>query len=264
MKRSKILIRINSLDEIEKYKKLGISNFLFPLEEFSIGYNSFSVDSIKDLEENIYILVNRVLDNEGINRFREISNNLTFVKGIIFEDIGIYQILKDKNIPLIWNQNHFAVNSNSINIWLSKVYSAVLSNELEKSELLNVINSVNNKVILPILGLNMAMYSRRYLLSFYNEYNHLKSIKKAILKTNNDKEFMAIENKYGTVLFYNKYFNLFNILDEINDDKILYYYIDPNNLNVSDIEAYLNEGNILFDNSFLDTKTVYRIGDLND
>ncbi len=262
MKKSKILIRINSLEEIEDYKKLGISNFLFPLDGFSIGYNSFNLEVLQSLDVNVYLLVNRVLDNKDTDRFKNISDKLTFAKGIIFEDIGVYQILKDKDIPLIWNQNHFAVNAKSINIWLDKVYSAVISNELEKSELSYVINNVNKKVILPVFGLNMSMYSRRYLLSFYNEFKHLKSIKRAVIKTNNNHEFIAVENEYGTVLFYKKYFNLINEIDRFNDDNILFYYVDPNMISFNDMKNILDGKCDDYLNPFYENKTVYRIGDL--
>ena len=264
MERNKILVRINNINEIDDYKKLGISNFLFPLKDFSIGYNTFDIEDLEKINENIYLLLNRVLDNKDIDEFKKIINKLSFVKGIIFEDIGIYQMMKDSNIPLIWNQNHFAVSSNSVNIWLDMVSSVVISNELEKSELINILDNANKKVILPVLGLNMAMYSRRYLLSFYNEYKGLKDIKKGILKTNNNYEFLAVENDYGTVLFYNKYFNLMDEVNNFNDDKVLFYYIDSNNLLVNDIKDILDGKKIDFDNRFYENKTVYRIGDLND
>ena len=263
MKRNKILVRINNLDEIEEYQKLGITNFLFALKDFSIGYPSFSLDEIKNVNGNIYLLANRVLDNEGIDNFKKIGD-LSFISGLIFEDLGIYQVLKESNIPLIWNQNHFAVNEISINYYLDRVSSVVISNELEKSELINVINNVKKEVILPVLGLNMAMYSRRSLLSFYNEYEHLGDYKRGILKTNNDREFLAIENEYGTVLFYNKYFNLLDEIDNFNDDKILFYYIDPNMLDVNDIKDALEGKKIGDVNPFYLNKTIYRVGDLND
>ena len=262
MKNNKVLIRINNLEEISDYQKLGISNFLFPLEGFSIGYNTFTIEELSKLDVNVYLLVNRVLDNKGIDEFKLISNKLSFAKGIIFEDIGIYEVMKDKNIPLIWNQNHFAVNSKSINIWLDRVESVVVSNELEHSELEYVLNNVNKKVILPVFGLNMSMYSRRYLLSFYNEFKHLKDIKRAIIKTNNDHEFIAVENEYGTVLFYKKYFNLINEIDKFNNDNILFYYVDPNMVSFNDMKSVLEGKNDNYSNPFYENKTVYRIGDL--
>ena len=93
----------------------------------------------------------------------------------------------------------------------------------------------------------MAMYSRRHLLTYYNEYKGLKGIKKGILRTNNNIEFLAIENDYGTVLFYHKYF-----------------YIDPNELTPKDIIDALNGKHFNEDNRFYENKTIYRIGDIND
>jgi collagenase-like PrtC family protease len=264
MKRNKILVRINDLKEIEQYKKEGIINFLFPLQDFSIGYNTFKIDDLKKIKENIYLLANRVLNNEDIDNFRKIKDKLSFAKGIIFEDIGIYQILKDKDIPLIWSQAHFAINNHSINIWLDKVYSVVVANELEKNELEYIISNANKKVILPVLGLNMAMYSRRYLLSYYNEFKGLNQLDRAILKTKNGKEFLAVQNNYGCVLFYLKHFNLLKEINNFDDSKILFYYIDPNMLNSSEVIDILNGKDISYDNVFYETKTVYRIGDLND
>ena len=247
--KNKLLIRINNLLEIEEYYKEGITNFLFPLSCYSIGYNTYNLDEIKSIKDkynvNVYLLANRVLDNKDCNNFKLIIPKLSFVNGIIYEDIAIYQMLKNTNINLIWNQAHFAVNYHSINYWLSKdnIISCMLANELEKSELKTVLENVNKKVILPILGLNMAMYSRRTLLKFYSD----------TFKT---------ENEYGTVLFYNKYFNLIPELDNINDDKILMYYIDPNGLTSKDVIAILKGKKIDYDNKFYENKTVYKVSDL--
>ena len=70
------------------------------------------------------------------------------------------------------------------------------------------------------------------------------------------------ENEYGTVLFYNKYFNLIPELDNINDDKILMYYIDPNGLTSKEVIAILKGKKIDYDNKFYENKTVYKVGDL--
>ena len=137
----------------------------------------------------------------------------------------------------------------------------MLANELEKSELKTVLDNVNKKVILPILGLNMAMYSRRTLLKFYSDTFKTEYTDVAILK-NDAVEFLAKENEYGTVLFYNKYFNLIPELEHINDDKILMYYIDPNGLTSKDVIAILNGKKIDYDNKFYENKTVYKVSDL--
>ena len=148
MKKQKVLININNLDELNEYKKIGINNFLFALEGFSIGYNSFD---IKDIPEDSYILINRVLDSKDVDNLKLIKNDLTKFKGIIYEDIAVYQIFKDTDIDLIWNQAHFGTNLSSINIWLDRVKSAVVSNEITSKEIEDIINGVKKPVVFNLV-----------------------------------------------------------------------------------------------------------------
>ena len=90
IKNSKLLVRINNLSEIEEYKKVGISNFLFPLEGYSIGYNSFTLDELKNLNINVYLLVNRVFENKDCDSFRTLKDKISFASGIFYEDIAVY------------------------------------------------------------------------------------------------------------------------------------------------------------------------------
>lgn len=262
--KNKILVRINNLSEIDDYVKKGIVNFLFPLEGFSIGYTSFSVNELKGVsvnnDVNVYLLLNRVLENIDCDNLRVIKDDLSFCEGIVYEDIAVYQILKDTNIKLIWNQAHFGVNYHSINEWLNLVDSCMLSNELEKSELNEVLNNVIKPVILPVFGLNMAMYSRRRLLRAYSD-NFNKVYSDTAVLENDKVSFLAKENEFGTVYFYNKYFNLIPFLDNF-DNNILFYYIDPNGLDFNDVIDLLDGKDIDYDNRFYENKTVYKIGDL--
>lgn len=263
---SKILVRINNIDDIDKYLEKGICNFLFPLECLSIGYNTFKIDELEEIYKkyniNMHILLNRVLENKDCDELKKLVPKLEKYESIIFEDIAVYQIFKNTKVNLIWNQAHFAVNYHSINSWFNyNIKSCIISNELEKNELNDVLNNVSKEVILPVLGLNMAMYSRRTLLKFYCETFNKEYMSEAIIKSNNV-EFLVKENKYGTVYFYNKYFNLLPYLKEIDDNKILYYYIDPNGLSCNDIIDILNGKEIDYENKFYENKTVYKIGDL--
>ena len=74
--KSKLLVRINKLCEIKEYQKEGINNFLFPLINFSVGYNSITLDELKDLDVNVYLLVNRIFDNTACDEFKKLKDNL--------------------------------------------------------------------------------------------------------------------------------------------------------------------------------------------
>ena len=137
MNLSKVLININSLGDLEDYKKIGITNFLFALKDYSIGYAEFNLE---DIPTDSYILINRVLDTKGIDGIKSIKDKLLNYKGIIFEDLGVYNIFKDENIELIWAQAHFGTNTESINFWLGKyneledVHDAVLDETHTKNK----------------------------------------------------------------------------------------------------------------------------------
>ena len=64
MMKDKTLLCIKNLNEVAYFKKLGISNFLFPLKGYSVGYDTFSLDDLKKLDVNVYIWVNRILTDE--------------------------------------------------------------------------------------------------------------------------------------------------------------------------------------------------------
>lgn len=260
MKNNKILIRINRIDEIEIYQKNGINNFIFALEHFSIGYPAFKIDQLNNIKGNLYLLINRIFDSELIEDFKKEIPKLKFVKGIFFEDLGIYNLLKNNNIPLIWDQFHFVVNSVSINSWLNRVHSVNLSSDLTLDEIKYILSKVNKKIILPVLGNNMAMYSRRYLLKSYTIYKNFKYNNQVILNTGNNNLFKAVETEHGTVLFYNQIFNYLNYLKELNDDKILFYYLNALDLSAEDILAIIKGKKIMSEEKFLHHKTISKLG----
>ena len=251
MKTNKIIINVNSLEEIEKYKKIGITNFLFAIEEFSVGYKTFSLESLKKIDANIYLLINRMLDTEAINNFKKIINQLTFVKGIFFEDIGVFQ-------------TQFGTNFLSLDFWASKCLSSVLSNSLTKEEILEILNKAKKPLVFNVFGKNMAMYSRRQLLTNFNKHFKLEPLKEAIIEEKvTKKRFDVIENNYGTVMFYNTYFNYFSLLKQIDDSKILFYLINNQDLSFEEIQQVLSGNFKKSDIGFLEHKTIFKVGDEN-
>lgn len=255
---NKVIVRVNNLKEVNTLKEKGISNFLFPLEKFSIGYQTFTLEEIKDLKINIYLLINREFDNITLNEFKKIKD-LSFVKGIFFEDIAIYMLLKDTGIPLIWSTMHFVINSRSINFWLAKVSSARLSNELTKEEIQTILKNVTKPVVLDVYGQNIAMYSRRKLLSNFFLTHQEKPKENLTLTTDNHISFKTFENEYGTVFFYKTSFNYTKILEEIDDSKILLYLYDIEDNTPEELLDIINKKETTSFNRFLEEPTIYKL-----
>jgi len=262
MKKEKILINIENLLDIEKYKKIGISNFLFAVKDFSIGYNSFEIDELKKINCNKSLLLNKVFNNDDVEKLKKIKNKLVDFDYIIFEDIAVYNVLKDSNLKLIWNQSHFATNYSSINYWLELVNSAVISNELTCDEVNEIINKSKKNLVLSIFGKNPIMYSRRTLLSNFNKHFNLENKNNAILNESITKNtFLAKEDNNGTILFNNKHFNIINYINKFNDNKILFYLVYPNGISLDKMHEYLDGYNDEeTDEGFMNRKTIYKLG----
>ena len=261
MNKSKLLININKLEEIAEYKKIGITNFLFAVKGFSIGYNTFELNEIP---EDSYLLINRVMDTKSIEELRLRKDELAKFKGIIFEDLGVYNILRDLEIELIWFQNHFTINNESMRFWLSRVDSAVIGNEITSTEIESIIENASKPLVLNVLGKNQIMYSRRTLLSNFNKYNNLDNYNDMTLDVHGTKdEFFARENELGTVIYNNEYFNYLEFAESLNEDKIKFYLIMNLDLNPNDLEEILN-GKSFGNDGFLNKKTVYKMSEYND
>ena len=255
--KNKILITINSIDDIEKLKKLGITNYVFPLKDFCVGIpNTFL---ISEIPTDGYLYINRILDNEGIDKLKEILSNIDKkIKGIIFDDLGVLEIIKDLNIEKILYLSHFNTNSNSINIYLDYVDTVIVSTDITREEIEYIINNTSKEISLVVFGYISAMYSRRLLLDNYSKFYNIDKVNPLEIDNTGNK-FIVYENEYGTV-FYPK--EIFNGLELLNL-KAKYYFFNSVFLNINQIENVLN-GNLDSLNTskhFLEKETIYKLKD---
>ena len=261
---SKILIYVKDTNFLEEYRKVGISAFLFALEDYSVGYETYSLEEIEKIDvNNKYILINRMLNCNDIDKLKAILPNIKTIKGIIYEDIGVYELVKSLNIDveLIYYQNHFGTNSSQINYWLNKVDSMFISNEITIEEVKEILAKTNKPLCVNLYGHNQVMYSRRLLLSNWSEnfniqYKNTNKITDIATKVG----FIAHENEYGTVMYSEKIFNGKELLELPN---IKFYYINTMFIEEKDIIEYLKDIlrplNNNEDNGFLERKTIYKL-----
>ncbi len=263
---SKHLVLVNNLILINDFKELGYTNFLFALKDYSIGYNGFSIDEINNIEANKYLFINRILNSKDIRALEQVLINTDGIKGIVFEDLGILEIVKKNHLDfeLIYFHNHAGTNYKTINFWLNEgVDSVVVSNELTKDEISEITNKVNKPVSIIMLGHNQIMYSRRLLISNYNEYHHLDNPNKLNLETNNH-HFIAVESPYGTVFYTKAIYNYF----ELSNLDFKYQIINLTLIDDGDAIKVLNDikdNNYKFDyletsDGFLTQKTIFKLG----
>ena len=74
---SKILIYVDDINHIDDYRKAGVSAFLFALEGYSVGYNTYTLEEINNNEvSNKYVMINRMLDCEAVDSLKDVITNL--------------------------------------------------------------------------------------------------------------------------------------------------------------------------------------------
>ena len=257
MKQNKILITIEDLNIIEDLKKLGIKHFVFPLKGFCVGIpNTFL---LSEINTEGFIYINRILDNKGIDELKNIKNeilNNPFIKGIIFDDLGVLNIFKDTNLEKILYLSHFLSSTLEVNEYLDYVDSVILSTDITLDELKSISENAIKKISLFTFGLVSTMYSRRYLVTNYTKYHNLESTNKITVR-NGSNEFILYENEYGTMVYHDHYLydeKLFDI-----DSK--YYFYHPIFLNNHEVLNVLdgNVANIKTDTGFLYKETIYKV-----
>ena len=246
-------------EEILELKVKNI-NFLFPMKDYSVGFlKTFSLDEIT--ESDSFLFINRILDKKAIlslkQELKNINNNII---GICFTDLGILNIVKDLklNIKLVYMQNHNTTNVESINYYLEYVDSVLVSTDITKEEIESILDGANKPLVVPYFTLVDAMYSRRTLLSNFQENFELPKKQEEVFHEEiSGNDFLAIENEYGTVLYAKKFIDY----RKINHENILYRYINPMDLDKNTTEKIINNEDLseISDTGFLYKETYYRL-----
>ncbi len=264
MIRNKTILLVSNKSFIDNAKEVGINTFLFPFKGFSVGFDeTFELDDIK--EENSYLYINRALENNDINNLKEILSNVKNIKGVFFEDIGLIPVLENTKLEKIIFAHHLTTNYKSINYYLEYVDSLVISTDITEEEIKEILDNANKPLGIFSFGMIPLMYSRRKLLSNFNEfYERENKNSEVVLEPVTKEKFKFVENEYGTVSYLNKHYNNLNF----RNDNVSFYLINPLELNENNLnlvfDAFLNNKELKLDNitltdGFLHKKTIAKL-----
>lgn len=263
MKINKYLIVVTN-DDLLQMKVKNI-NFLFPVRDYSVGFlKTFSLQEIQ--VSNAYLYINRILDKESIFYLKkELSHLNKNIIGLCFTDLGILSLVKELglSLQLIYMQYHNTTNALSINYYLEYVDSVLISTDITKAEILSILDKTKKSLVVPYFSLVDVMYSRRTLLTNYNQHFNSINRKEEILQEEiSNQDFYALENQYGTVLYAKKYIDY----REIQHENILFYFINPLGLKKEEVESILKGEKLKIekDTGFLNKETYYLLKEEED
>lgn len=206
----KLLIKPIS-KEIDSYIKKGNDSFLFGLKGFS-AFSScdLTLKELKNLQLkypniNLFVLLDKNIFEKDLNKLLEALKELAILKlsGLFFYDLAVLNMTlgNQLDLPLIWNQNFLVTNANTCNYYQTfGVKGAVISSELEISEIEEILDLSKIPCYVNIFGYQLMAFSKRKLVSSY--YTYLKEDKKSKSKEHlmfeKGKAFPVLEKEAGT------------------------------------------------------------------
>lgn len=240
------LLLVTNRDLVSKLKNESNVTFLFPIKEFSVGFsNPFSLEEIS--VPHAFIFVNRILDQDGIQKFREFVQGLPdSIEGIVFDDIGVLQILREipNHLTKILFLNHFNCNYMSVNAYLEFVDSVVLSTDITEGEVKEILDKADKPLVLYTFGHVNIMYSRRRLITNYNAHFQKDEPLDSCLTNDLGQTFQMVENEYGTVIYTGEPFNGLRYRGMNN---VLYHLIHTTFLSDEEVISILHSSSNLED-----------------
>ena len=134
----------------------------------------FSIDEVEDFSfsKEIFVSLNKNMHSDDLELLESVLVRLSklSIKGVLFYDIAVFSIVKrlGLNISLVWAQEHMTNNYMSVNFWNDKgVDYTLLSEEISYKDIIDIKNSCDCKLIVPIFGYFPMFVSRRHLKKNY-------------------------------------------------------------------------------------------------
>jgi len=253
--------------KLEEYTN-KFNSFILPFNNYSIGYDTyFDINEINELSNsyNIYVLMNKFLHRD-IDKFKSIYNEFNSNVMFIIEDIGLLDVI-DKNRVILF-ENHIESNYKSINFLNDiGINNVVLNNDLTINELNEIRENTNSKLYFFLITRNILLYSKRKLVSNYNEYYGLKNNDNKYVITDKltDIQLEVLEENDSSTIKYRKIYSANKYIEDLK--KLDYLIIDTNSMSDLELKVTLDYYdkveliNILdVDFYFLENEIDYKVG----
>lgn len=226
-----ITINISDKNNIEQYKKVGATAFIFGLKSFNVNANlELDINEIKEITEqnpdiDIFISIDKNIFNHEIKALQEQLEKLSQlnIKGILFYDLAILNIVKTNNLNLnlVWNQTHMVTNYNTCNYYYDKgVKYAYVSSEITLEEIIEINKRSKIELMVSLVGYPTLSHSKRKLITNFCEANNYNNEDQTITVKEREHNLIVKETNAGTSILGGNIINGTIFLDELIKNNI--------------------------------------------
>lgn len=297
----KIVLSLNQKERLYDYIDMGIDTFILGGEYSFYCPCVFSLDDISEitkkyLKQDFYIAMNALYDQHMINDVESYIDQLSQmnIKGIVFQDFGVLQIVKEKgySFDMMYSPETLNTNASSLNILHHQgVTSAFLSKVIPLDEQKRIATLKQMPLMIQGHGVEYIAASKRKLLTNYQEASGLdfqKGINDdlSILSKDSTYRFGIYEDSKGTHIFSKTRLYTLDLFHQLEDFDYLYIEtlmmseqeaIEITSLYSDALQSYQNGTynrdvkeymNLLYrlktplDRGFLFDQTVYKLEDM--
>ena len=101
---SNLVVIPGKMEDINKILNMDIKGIILGVKSLSIYPLELDIDNIIDIKNNtdkkVYVIINKMIHNNDLDMVREVINkiNNSNIDGIIFYDLGVFNIIKKMNV----------------------------------------------------------------------------------------------------------------------------------------------------------------------
>ena len=252
-----------------------IDAVILGIKDLSIGFNTYEdmstiedkIDYFSNKNIEVFVSLNKNMYNSDLDYLKQVLDILSKknISGILYYDIGVYNIAKSLDIPLYWSQEHLTTNYMTCNFWKKRgVEGVLISSDITASEIIDIKKKTDMKLIVQVYGYTRMMASSRKLISNYLKFinDDKKYDSYEIHEGISDINYPIIEDNNGTITLSDKWINAYSYIDLFKKNNIDYILFDS--INISNIESVIdrfdkNEDFDIKEEYFLSKKTIFKV-----
>ena len=278
---TKIIIDLENIKDINSYL---VDGFIINIKNFST-YNgcNFSIDNLIEIinlvkinNKQVFLNTDRLFSEDDLDQLYELFKVIDNIEYdyLIFSDFSVYYYFNKKNMlnKLIYDAKTMGTNIDDINFFKDRNVMVFVANELSKEQI-KILSETNN-TCMEVFGYHQIFYSKRPILSLFNEFENLNiSLKNTLLEIkeiSRDSYYKIYESDLGTFVYTDYIYCAYDDI-KVFVNNFKYIKINPiflNNKNMMEIISYyrdliknknITENELLIKKSFPNVKSGFLI-----